>query len=137
MGEGRINPATGASEAEYFAHYRDEVYDGRVGMGLATIVRTARYGFGFTGDALVDYLRRAVAEMVDEGARPHHFGPSEDGFCTPPHETGPVSFGANTPQEIVDGVVETWVREGMDDLAWGDFRFSMAEAWEEDEAGEG
>ncbi len=133
MTESRISPVTGESVAEYFEGYRNEVYDDRVGYGLAEVIRDARRDFGLEDDELVDYVRRAVVDMVGEGARPHHFGPAESGFCTAPHETGPVLFGSNTPQEIIDGVVETWVREGMGDLAWGDFRFSMPEAWEEEE----
>lgn len=125
-----INPVTGASEEEYFAHYRKEVHDDRVGMGLETIVGTGRHGFGYDGDDLIAFVRRAVAAMVAEGARPHHFGPSNRGFCSPPHEDGPVHYGDDTPDEIVEGVVATWVAEGMKDLLWGDFRFSLPEAWE-------
>lgn len=130
MTNGNINPVTGASEDEYFAHYRKEVFDDRVGMGLETIVRTGRQGFGYEGEDLVSFVKRSVEAMVAEGARPYHFGPSDRGFCSPPHVDGPVHYGADTPDEIVEGVVATWVAEGMKDLLWGDFRFSMPEAWE-------
>lgn len=124
------SPAIGAPESAWFDLFRDEVHDDRVGWGLAEVVGVGRRKFGLAGDDLIAFVRRAVAAMVAEGARPHHFGPSDRGFCSPPHVDGPVHYGDDTPDEVVDGVVATWVAEGMKDLLWGDFRFSLPEAWE-------
>lgn len=139
-----IRPAPGEREDEYLALIREEVWDDRVGWSLGDVVANGRRHFDYEDSALVGFVRRAVAAMVDEGARPRHVelfpsgvsvlltgdAPIPISSLISPHEDGPVHYGADTPDEIVEGVVATWVAEGMKDLAWGDFRFSMPEAWE-------
>lgn len=113
----------GGTMDDYVAGYVHEAIDDEIGVSLASIVSDGRRSFGLEGDDLVAYVRRGVAALAAIGARPEHW----EMYSRPGHLDGPVHFGADTPEEIVEGVLADWIAEGMPDLGWGDYRFITAE----------
>ncbi|TBW39555.1 hypothetical protein EYW49_06715 [Siculibacillus lacustris] len=62
--------------------------------------------------------------LVAAGARPYNYG----GESPLENPVGRVVFGADTPEEIVAGVVSTWVDAGMPTrLPWGCLRLNYPE----------
>ena len=112
----------GGTMDDYVAGYAHEANHDEIGIHLGSIVSDGRRCFGLEGGGLVAYVRRAVAALVAIGARPEHWEP-----CRPGHVDGRVHYGADTPEEIVEGVLAEWIAEGMPDLGWGDYRFITAE----------
>jgi hypothetical protein len=90
--------------------------DDDVGIGLTTIVQTGKYDFGLEGAALIDFIRRSLRTLVEQGARPSHWRAPE-GI--------PLHYGNDSPEEIVEGVIADWLASGGGDLEWGDFRFTL------------
>ena len=114
---------SGQTVAESVAAFVHEAIDDEIGVSLASIISVGRRSFGLEGDDLVAYVRRGVAALAAIGARPEHW----EMYSRPGHLDGPVHFGADTPEEIVEGVLAEWIAEGMPDLGWGDYRFITAE----------
>lgn len=108
-----------------------EISTDDIGVGICTIVTHGRRRLHLEGAALVEFLRRVVAGLVTGGA-----SPEDPTFVTPENPRGLAHFGADTPEEIADGVVAAWVAKGMPDPDWGDWRFNSAEnrAWLEEVA---
>ncbi|MCE1235560.1 MAG: hypothetical protein LWW93_04295 [Hyphomicrobiales bacterium] len=90
-----------------------------IGVGLGSLVDRGRIGFRLEGDALIDFVRRVIVGLVAGGA-----SPEDDGFVTPDNPRGLAHFGADTPEEVADGVVAAWVAAGAPDPEWGDWRFN-------------
>lgn len=124
MSEERPKYKTGLTIDEYIQLHLNELDDDDIGVPLGAIVASARRQFGLEGAALIDFVRRAVALLVNAGARPRH-----EGMCSPWHREGELHWGTDTPAEIVDGIVGTWVAEGMPELQWGDFRLNYPANW--------
>lgn len=90
-----------------------------IGVGLGSLVERGRIGFLLEGDALIDFVRRVIVGLVAGGA-----SPEDAGFVSPDNPRGLAHFGADTPEEVADGVVAAWVAAGMPDPEWGDWRFN-------------
>ena len=103
-----------------------EISDDEIGVGLCGIVWDGRRVLHLEGASLVDFVRRVVAGIAAGGA-----SPQDPTFVTPGNPRGLAHFGADTPEEIADGVVAAWVAKGMPDPEWSDWRFNSAEnrAW--------
>jgi hypothetical protein len=76
------------------------------GMGLWHIVSFGREGFGLSGDALVDYVRRHLWALLRKGATPVMMD-------DPPYYWKPKHYGS-TDQETVDAVIQEWLSSGHD-----------------------
>ena len=96
--------------------YTSSGLDDDVGVGLNGIIADGHLGFGLEGPALVDFVRRSLHTLVARGAKPRHW--RLDGNI-------PLHYGADSPQEIVEGVIADWLASGGGDLEWGDFRFTL------------
>ena len=103
-----------------------ELSTDEIGIGICTIVTHGRRRLHLEGAPLVEFVRRVIIGLVRGGATPE-----DDSFIGPDNRAGLAHFGADTPEEIADGVVAAWVAKGMPDPEWGDWRFNTAEnrAW--------
>jgi len=99
-----------------------EISDDEIGVGLCGIVSDGRRVLHLEGAPLVEFVRRVVAGIAAGGATPE-----DDSLIGPDNRRGLAHFGADTPEEIADGVVAAWVAKGMPDPKWGDWRFNTAE----------
>jgi hypothetical protein len=91
-----------------------------IGVGLATIVQTGRYGFGFHGAHLTDFVRKSLFVLVERGAKPRQWG-----SLSHRNRNIPLHYGNDTNDDIVEGVIADWLALGGGDLEWGDFWFAL------------
>jgi hypothetical protein len=96
-----------------------------IGVGIAGIISDGRHAFGLEGAALVDFVRRSLYALVERGAKPRHWGKPGD-----PYRDIPLHYGADSPREIVEGVIADWLVGGGGDLEWGDFWFALPGTFE-------
>ncbi len=96
-----------------------EIADDEIGIGLCGIVWSGRRDFHLEGDVLIDFVRRVIIGLVAGGA-----SPEDVSFVTPDNPRGLAHFGADSPEEIAEGVVAAWVAAGMPAPEWGDWRFN-------------
>jgi len=118
MSEDRRHKRYGTPMSEWIALTPSELSD--IGVGLATIVQTGRYGFESEGEELVDFVRRSLYALVERGAKPRHWGSPSD-----PQRDIPLHYGSDSNAEIVEGVIADWLASGGGDLEWGDFWFAL------------
>lgn len=94
-------------------------------VGMWQIVPGGRIGFGLEGEALTDYVRRCIAELLSRGAVPVVGGGLEG-----EHEWIAQPQYGSTPDEIVENVVREWLANGARDEDPGGLWFARRErAW--------
>lgn len=114
---------SGETLSEYIKQVANELPVDAVGMWQ--IVPGGRHGFGFEGEALIDYVRRCIAELLSRGAVPV-VGGGLDGE----HEWIVQRQYGPTPEEIIDNVVREWLANGAKDEDPGGLWFALREyAW--------
>lgn len=92
---------TGETLSEVIAQLPNELP--RDAVALFHIVPKGQTGFGLSGDALTDYVRRAVRALLNAGAVPVTHIPG-NGF----EFTYEAKYGS-TIDEITEGVVKEWL----------------------------
>ncbi|WP_114945730.1 hypothetical protein [Microvirga calopogonii] len=93
-------------------------------VGIWQIVPAGRFGFGFEGEALTDFVRRCIAELLSRGAVPVVGGGQSE------HEWIVQRQYGSTPAEIIDNVVREWLANGAKDEDPGGLWFALREyAW--------
>ncbi|MBF9233441.1 hypothetical protein [Microvirga alba] len=90
-------------------------------VGLWQIVPQGRLGFGFEGEALTDFVRRCIAELLSRGAVPVVGGGESE------HEWIVQRQYGSTPEEIIDNVVREWLANGARDEDPGGLWFALRE----------
>ena len=75
-------------------------------VGMWQIVPGGRHGFGLEGEALTDYVRRCIAELLSRGAVPVIGGGGADYFWVAQKQYG------STREEIIENVVREWLAGG-------------------------
>ncbi|MGO4572281.1 hypothetical protein [Microvirga sp. 2TAF3] len=114
---------SGETVSEYIKQVANELSVDAVGMWQ--IVPGGRYDFGFEGEALTEYVRRCVAELLSRGAVPV-VGGGLDGE----HEWIVQRQYGFTPEKIIDNVVREWLANGAKDEDPGGLWFALKEyAW--------
>ncbi|MFL4991377.1 MAG: hypothetical protein ACJ8CF_12145 [Microvirga sp.] len=94
-------------------------------VGMWQIVPGGHNGFDLEGDALTDYVRRYVVELLSRGAVPV-FGGGPDG----PHDWIVQRQYGSRPEEIIENVIREWLANGAQDEDPGGLWFALAEdAW--------
>jgi hypothetical protein len=81
-------------------------------VGFWQIVSFGRQGFGLSGNDLVEYVRKALLALFENGARP--VVSATDGI----HYWTPVNLG-ETPEKIADSVIAEWLSTGQEPDAGG------------------
>jgi hypothetical protein len=110
----------GDTLSDYIVQVANELpYDA---VGMWQIVPGGRKGFGFEGEALTDYVRRCIAELLSRGAVPV-VGGGPDG----PHEwIAQPQYGSELA-EIIENVVREWLANGGKDEDPGGLWFALRE----------
>src|SRR5690242_16822576 len=75
-------------------------------VGMWQIVPGGRNGFGLEGEALTDYVRRCIAELLSRGAVPV-MGGGDTGY----YWIAQPQYGSK-PDEIIENVVREWLANG-------------------------
>jgi hypothetical protein len=78
-------------------------------ISLWHVVVAGREGFGLSGEALTDYMRRNIFALLDAGAKPVTH------VANAIHGRGwlPVDYGS-TPDQIADTIIAEWLAEGAE-----------------------
>jgi hypothetical protein len=94
-------------------------------VGIWQIVPGGRRDFGLEGDALTDYVRRCIAELLSRGAVPViGGGPDGKHYWILQRQYG------SRPEEIIENVIGEWLANGAQDEDPGGLWFALAEyAW--------
>ena len=113
----------GDTMSDYIVQVANELpYDA---VGIWQIVPGGRRGFDLEGDALTDYVRRCIAELLSRGAVPV-IGGGPDGEH---HWILQRQYGSR-PEEIIENVIREWLANGAQDEDPGGLWFALAEdAW--------
>jgi hypothetical protein len=90
-------------------------------VGMWQFVPAGRRGFGLEGEALVAFVRRAIAALLERGAVPVVSGADEGYFWLPQPQYG------SSPAEIVENVVREWIARGLPDCDVGGLWFALPE----------
>jgi hypothetical protein len=61
----------GDTISEWYRFLPQDLED--IGVGLATIDQTGRYGFELHGAHLIDFVRKSLFVLVERGARPRQW----------------------------------------------------------------
>ena len=94
-------------------------------VGMWQIVPGARRGFDLEGDALTDYVRRCIAELLSRGAVPV-FGGGPDG----PHDWIVQRQYGSRPEDIIENVIREGPANGAQDEDPGGLWFALPQyAW--------
>ena len=114
---------SGETMSDYIVQVANELPIDAVGMWQ--IVPGGRHGFGLEGDALTDYVRRCIAELLSRGAVPVVGGGLEG-----EHDwIAQLQYGSS-PDEIIENVVREWLANGAKDENPGGLWFALREdAW--------
>lgn len=113
----------GTAMSEYIKQVANELPVDAVGMWQ--IVPGARRGFDLEGDALTDYVRRCIAELLSRGAVPV-IGGGPDG----PHDWIVQRQYGSQPEEIIENVIREWLANGAKNEDPGGLWFALSEnAW--------
>jgi hypothetical protein len=109
----------GTPLGEWIARVPNELtYDG---VGLWQIVPALRQDFGLEGDRLESAVRQTIAGLMDRGAVPVYCG-SADGPSWVPSEVT-----EREPEEVVQFVLDKWVRGVAVEPTVGDLWFAVLE----------
>ena len=94
-------------------------------VGMWQIVPGGRHGFGLEGEALTEYVRRCIAELLSRGAVPVVGGGLEG-----EHDWIEQKQYGSRPDEIIENVVREWLANGARDEDPGGLWFALKEhAW--------
>lgn len=88
-------------------------------VGMWQIVPGGRRGFGLEGDALTDYVRRCIAELLSRGAVPVVGGGDTGYYWLEQKQYG------TTPEAIIENVVREWLANGARDEDPGGLWFAL------------
>jgi hypothetical protein len=88
-------------------------------VGMWQIVPDGRHGFGLEGEALTDFVRRCIAELLSRGAVPV-IGGGDSGY----YWIAQPQYGSK-PDEIIENVVQEWVANGARDEDPGGLWFAL------------
>jgi len=114
---------SGETMSDYIVQVANELPIDAVGMWQ--IVPGGRYGFDLEGDALTDYVRRCIAELLSRSAVPV-FGGGPDG----PHDWIVQRQYGSRPEEIIENVIREWLANGARDEDPGGLWFVLPQyAW--------
>jgi hypothetical protein len=91
---------TGETISEVIAMYPNELSDDAVGVWH--IVPDGETGFGLSGKALAEFLKRAILALLDAGAVPVRHFPGNDYEWVRQNQYGTAS------SEIADAIVREW-----------------------------
>ena len=80
-----------------------------------------RHGFGLEGEALTEYVRRCIAELLSRGAVPVVGGGDTGYYWIEQKQYG------STPDAILENVVREWLANGARDEDPGGLWFALAE----------
>lgn len=96
------------------------------GVGLWQIVPGGRYGFDLEGDALTDYVRRCLANLLDYCAVPVVGGGRDDadGVCW----IAQPQYGSKS-EDIVENVLQEWLSNGARDEYPGGLWFALPDVY--------
>jgi hypothetical protein len=123
MSDGPREKRSGDTMSDYIVQVANELPVDAVGMWQ--IVPGGRRGFDLEGDALTDYVRRCIAELLSRGAVPV-FGGGPDG----PHDWIIQRQYGSQPDEIIENVVREWLANGARDEDPGGLWFALPQyAW--------
>lgn len=93
-------------------------------VGMWQIVPGGRHGFGLEGEALTDYVRRCIAELLSRGAVPVVGGGDTGYYWIEQKQYG------SMPGEIIENVVREWLANGAKDEDPGGLWFALKKyAW--------
>jgi hypothetical protein len=93
-------------------------------VGVWQIVPDGRRGFDLESDALTDYVRRQLTELVSRGAIPVRGGGGTDHYWIVQRQYG------SRPEEIVENVMREWLARGATEEDPGWLWFALPEnAW--------
>ena len=113
----------GDTMSDYIVQVANELPIDAVGMWQ--IVPGGRHGFGLEGEALTDYVRRCIAELLSRGAVPVVGGGLEG-----EHDWIEQKQYGSTPEAIIENVVCEWLANGAKDEDPGGLWFALKEyAW--------
>jgi len=107
----------GVSLNDYIVQIANELP--RDAVGMWQIVPYGRRGFDFEGDALTEFVRRCIAELLSRGAIPVIGGGGTDYFWVAQKQYG------STPEEIIENVVVEWLAGGAKDEDPGGLWFAI------------
>ena len=100
-----------------YVHTSIEDYD----ISLGVILTAGIYGYGLSGDDLVEFARRCLERLVAEGAIPVlHEGNDYCPFV-------PTLRYGRKPADIVENVLASWQAGGGGVTGWGEYSFTMPE----------
>ncbi|WP_077003535.1 hypothetical protein [Variovorax sp. KK3] len=97
---------TGISDSDWIQRSLDESESDPVGMWQ--MVKTGRDGFGLSGPALEDFVRRFISEMVAGGAHPIV------GDRSAPFGWRRTIDHGDKPVDIAASLINSWKRSGID-----------------------
>jgi hypothetical protein len=108
--------------SEYIVQVANELPVDAVGMWQ--IVPGGRRGFGLEGEALTEYVRRCIVELLSRGAVPVIGGGQSE------HEWIVQRQYGSRPEEIIDNVVREWLANGARNEDPGGLWFALPQfAW--------
>ena len=114
---------SGETMSDYIVQVANELPIDAVGMWQ--IVPGGRQGFDLEGNALTDYVRRCIAELLSRGAVPV-FGGGADG----PHDWIVQRQYGSRPEEIIENVIREWLANGAQNGDPGGLWFALPQyAW--------
>ncbi|MGO4571547.1 hypothetical protein [Microvirga sp. 2TAF3] len=90
-------------------------------VGMWQIVPGGRHGFKLEGEALTDFVRRCIAELLSRSAVPVVGGGDTGYFWIEQKQYG------SKPQDIIDNVVREWLANGAKDEDPGGLWFALPE----------
>jgi hypothetical protein len=117
MSEEPTHKYFGDTLSDYIVQVANELP--RDAVGMWQIVPGGRYGFGLEGDALSDYVRRCIAELLSRDAMPVIGGGGTDYYWIAQRQYG------SKPEEIIENVVREWLANGAKDEDPGGLWFAI------------
>jgi len=78
------------------------------GVSFASIVTTYKYDFDLTVNELIYYVRLAIYELYEQGARPVT-------FSSLPYYWEVLPQYGNTKEEIADNIIKEWQKNNYND----------------------
>ncbi len=109
----------GDTMSDYIVQVANELPIDAVGMWQ--IVPGGRHDFDLEGEALTDYVRRCIAEILSRGAIPVIGGGGTDYYWVPQPQYG------SKPDEIIENVIREWLANGAQDEDPGGLWFALPE----------
>lgn len=115
---------TGETLSEVISQYPGEL--DRDAVGIWQIVPGGKVDFGFSGDALTDYVRRAIHALLDAGAVPVRYIEGSGFRWTHQKQYG------TTREEITEAIIREWLPVPYDSYAMIEHCPWFATPWPDD-----